>query len=88
MGPMCDRNAVSRAKLAYIVDSTAAPIASLAIVSTWVGYEVGLLDSAIGGTEALAEGLTGFQLFLTAPAVPVLLPAHAGVRGRHRALGS
>ena len=47
MGPLCDRFGVSRAKLAYIVDSTAAPVASLALVSTWVGYEVGLIQDAL-----------------------------------------
>lgn len=64
MGPVCDRNGVSRAKLAYIVDSTAAPVASLALVGTWVGYEVGLLDQAL---EAAGQGAGGgFELFLTA----------------------
>ena len=38
--PITDRYKVSREKLAYLVDSTAAPIASIAIITTWVGYEV------------------------------------------------
>ncbi|HHO53008.1 MAG TPA: Na+/H+ antiporter NhaC family protein [Deltaproteobacteria bacterium] len=63
MGPLCDRNRVSRAKLAYIVDATAAPIASLAILSTWVGYEVSLLGEALAGTGSSAAG---FSVFLTA----------------------
>lgn len=56
MGPLADRHGVSREKLAYIVDSTAAPIASLAIVSTWVGYEVGLIAEQlpIGGPSAFS----------------------------------
>lgn len=63
MGPLFDRFRVSRAKLAYIVDSTAAPVASLAIVSTWVGYEVGLL-----GDELLKAGSAAspFAVFLSA----------------------
>jgi len=52
MGPVCDRSGVSRAKLAYIVDSTAAPVASLTLVSTWVGYEVGLIDKALDAAGA------------------------------------
>jgi Na+/H+ antiporter NhaC len=40
MRPLCDRSRVSREKLAYIVDSTAAPIAGLSVFSTWVTYEM------------------------------------------------
>jgi Na+/H+ antiporter NhaC len=63
MGPLCDRFRVSRAKLAYIVDSTAAPVASLAVVSTWVGYEVGLVGQALAlaGSDARA-----FDVFIQA----------------------
>ncbi len=42
MRPLADRNRVSREKLAYIVDSTAAPIAGISIISTWVAYEVSM----------------------------------------------
>ena len=47
MRPITDRLKVSRAKLAYLVDSTAAPVATLALISTWVGYEVSLMDEAM-----------------------------------------
>jgi Na+/H+ antiporter NhaC len=53
MRPVTDSMKVSRAKLAYIVDSTAAPVACIALVTTWIGYEVGLLSQAL----ALADGL-------------------------------
>ena len=54
-----------REKLAYLVDSTSAPIAGIAIISTWIGYEVGLLDSLLGYLSAF-EGLPGdgYALFL------------------------
>jgi len=42
-----DKMRVSREKLAYIVDSTSAPVAGVAIISTWIGYEVGLFDSLL-----------------------------------------
>lgn len=42
MRPLCDLHRVSREKLAWIVDSTAAPIAGLSVVSTWVAYEISL----------------------------------------------
>ncbi len=47
MRPVTDSMRVSRAKLAYIVDSTAAPVACIALVTTWIGYEVGLVGDAI-----------------------------------------
>ncbi|WP_297509094.1 Na+/H+ antiporter NhaC family protein [Thermococcus sp.] len=46
MRPITDRMRVSREMLAYIDDSTAAPVAGLALVSTWIGYEVGLIGKA------------------------------------------
>lgn len=63
MGPVADRFRVSRAKLAYIVDATAAPVASLAVVSTWVGFEVSLFESHL--LEAAVEAKP-FEVFLQA----------------------
>ncbi|MCP4503595.1 MAG: Na+/H+ antiporter NhaC family protein [Deltaproteobacteria bacterium] len=47
MRPVTDAQRISREKLAYIVDSTAATIASLALASTWIGYEVSTLGEAM-----------------------------------------
>lgn len=38
--PTMDRLKISREKLAFLVDSTAAPVASLAVVSSWIAAEV------------------------------------------------
>ena len=46
MRPYTDKLKISREKLSYIVDSTAAPIASIAIISTWIGFEMGLIGDA------------------------------------------
>lgn len=46
MCPLTDRLKISREKLAYLVDSTAAPIATIALVSTWIGYQLSLIDQA------------------------------------------
>ncbi len=46
MRPITDRLRISREKLAYIVDSTAAPVASLVPISTWIGFEDGLIAAA------------------------------------------
>jgi Na+/H+ antiporter NhaC len=47
MRPVTDSMNVSRAKLAYIVDSTAAPVATIALVTTWIGYQVGLIGESL-----------------------------------------
>ncbi|MEM7054728.1 MAG: Na+/H+ antiporter NhaC family protein, partial [Pseudomonadota bacterium] len=62
MRPITDRMKISREKLAYLVDSTAAPIACIALVTTWVGYEVGLIRDAIAGIEGL--DLNAYLVFL------------------------
>jgi len=43
MRPLSDKMKVSREKLAYICDSTAAPVASIAPFSTWTAYQMGLI---------------------------------------------
>ena len=53
--PVTDRLRISREKLAYLVDSTAAPVACIAVMTTWIGYELGLIGKAI-------EGLQGFEM--------------------------
>jgi len=53
MRPVTDSMRVSRAKLAYIVDSTAAPVACIAVVTTWIGYEVGLIGDSISKMPGL-----------------------------------
>ncbi len=66
MRPVTDRLRVSRAKLAYIVDSTAAPVASIALFGTWVGAEVGLIDKGLKGLEerpAFLQGVAAFEAF-------------------------
>lgn len=54
MQPLTDLLFVSREKLAFIVDATAAPIASLTPISSWVGFEVSLI-------EAELEKIKGFD---------------------------
>ncbi len=47
--PLTDQLKISREKLAYIVDSTAAPVVCVALITTWIGYEVGLIGEALAG---------------------------------------
>lgn len=58
MKHITDKQGVSREKLAYIVDSTAAPVAGIAIISSWIAAELSAIDSgfAIAGVEGSAYG--------------------------------
>lgn len=47
MRPLLDLLSVSREKLAFLVDATAAPVASISPVSSWVGFEVDLIQQEI-----------------------------------------
>ena len=63
MQPITDRFRVSREKLAFLVDATSAPIAGLAVISTWIAYEVGLLSQI---SEELSIDRSGYSLFFDA----------------------
>ena len=47
MRPLTDKYRISREKLAYLVDSTAAPVAGLMIVSTWIAFEVSTFSNQL-----------------------------------------
>lgn len=55
MRPITDRMKVPREKLAYIVDSTAAPVSSIALISTWVGMEIGLIKDGLANVGVNME---------------------------------
>ncbi|MBA3315702.1 MAG: Na+/H+ antiporter NhaC family protein [Planctomycetaceae bacterium] len=61
MRPLTDRLKISRAKLAYLIDATSAPVAGLAIVSTWVGVEIGYIAA---GFQQVGVDTDGYTLFL------------------------
>ena len=46
--PIADKVGLSRERLAYIVDSTAAPVAGIAVVSSWVAVEIAVISSGLG----------------------------------------
>ena len=56
MRPIADKLKVSREKLAYIVDSTSAPVVAVAFVTTWIGAELSYIQDGINaiGIEASA----------------------------------
>lgn len=53
MRPVTDKHNISRSKLAYLIDSTAAPICIIAPISSWA--------AAVSGT---VEGVNGISLFI------------------------
>lgn len=64
--PLVDRLRISREKLAYLVDSTAAPVAGLALVSTWVATELSYVQDGIANLPQTAGGpkLDAFEIFV------------------------
>jgi Na+/H+ antiporter NhaC len=61
--PLADRLRISREKLAYLVDSTAAPVSGLAIISTWIAGELSYIEEGISGLP-FAEATDPFTLFV------------------------
>lgn len=55
MRPVTDKHQISRAKLAYLIDATAAPVCIIAPISSWA--------AAVSG---FVEGENGFSLFIKA----------------------
>ncbi|WP_099160000.1 Na+/H+ antiporter NhaC family protein [Virgibacillus ndiopensis] len=54
--PLTDRHKISRAKLAYFIDSTSAPVTVISPISSWGAYIIGLLGSLF-----VANGVTDYQ---------------------------
>lgn len=72
MRPVTDRLRVSREKLAYIVDSTAAPVASLVPLTTWIGFEVGLIAAAFADIGAPYNAYSTFIATIPYRFYPIL----------------
>lgn len=72
MRPLTDKLKVSREKLAFIIDSTAAPVAGIAVISTWIGLELSviskgydLIDGAVFSHLNIArEDISPFKIFI------------------------
>jgi Na+/H+ antiporter NhaC len=62
MRAVTDKLKISREKLAYLVDSTAAPIAAVAFVTTWIGAELGYIQDGVNTIPQLNEG--AYSIFL------------------------
>ncbi|MDI6803673.1 MAG: Na+/H+ antiporter NhaC family protein [Bacteroidota bacterium] len=62
MRPITDKLKVSREKLSYIVDAGAATVASVFIISTWIGYEVGLIEQ---GLKSIGYPEDAYSVFIS-----------------------
>lgn len=62
MRPVTDKMKISRERLAFIIDATAAPVAGIAIISTWIGLEVGLIGDAF---NSIGVDQNAFGVFLS-----------------------
>lgn len=62
MRPVTDKMNISRERLAFVIDATAAPVAGIAIISTWIGLEVGLIGD---GFNAIGVNTNEFSVFLS-----------------------
>ena len=65
MRPLTDACLVSREKLAFIVDATAAPIASIVPISSWVGFEISLIQ--VGSAVLLQLFGSKLRMFSSPP---------------------
>ncbi len=59
---LCDKLRISRQKLAYLVDSTSAPVSTIAVITTWIGFQVGIIADSIKELPGLNE--SAYLLFL------------------------
>ena len=60
MRPIADKLKVSREKLAYIVDSTSAPVVAVAFVTTWIGAELSYISD---GIKAIGLDASAYSVF-------------------------
>lgn len=64
MRSVTDKYKVSREKLAYIVDSTAAPVAAVAFITTWIGAELGYIGDSMAQLD-LSTNKTAYAIFFS-----------------------
>ena len=62
MRKVTDTLKISRAKLAFLVDATAAPVACIALITTWVGYQIGMIDVSVGQIDAIDQ--SAYSIYL------------------------
>ena len=85
MRPVTDRLRISREKLAFLVDATAAPVASLALISSWIGVEVGYIADQFAYLQIERDAYLTFVETIPFRFYPILMLVFVfwvGLRGR------
>ena len=59
---LCDKLGISREKLAYLVDSTSAPVATIAVITTWIGFQISIISDSIENIDGISE--SAYLLFI------------------------
>lgn len=62
LSPLARRAGVSGQKLAYLVDSTSAPVACVAVISTWIAYQLAMIQA---GYQAVNLEVNAYHVFLS-----------------------
>ena len=87
MRSTADRYKISRAKLAYLVDSTAAPVAGLSVISTWTAIEISYIAEGLKAA-GIDDSSAAFSLFLESipyrfyPVLAIVMVFYVSVSGR------
>jgi tetracycline resistance efflux pump len=70
--PLTDRYKVSRAKLAYLIDSTSAPVTVLSPISSWGAYIIGIIGGLVAASEVVDyEPLEAFLMMIPMNIYPI-----------------
>lgn len=72
MRPITDKLRVSREKLSFIVDAGAATVASIFIISTWIGYEIGLIEHGLKSINSTEDAYSVFIATIPYRFYPIL----------------
>ncbi|CAN0182649.1 unnamed protein product [Phaeothamnion confervicola] len=61
MRPISDALLISREKLAFLVDATSAPVASISPISSWIGFELSLINDIVDSLSADGQDMTCYD---------------------------
>jgi len=73
MRPLTDKLKISREKLSFIVDATAAPVTSIAVISTWIGFEISVIAKSLQSVGLHREPYILFVQSIPYRFYPILL---------------
>ena len=61
MGPITEKYRISKEKLSYIVDSTAAPVACIAMISSWIAYMIGQIEAQFKALDIVYSAYAAYM---------------------------